>query len=200
MLLHPPQNSTISRRTLLGAGLAMTALQSWAQQDSETASLLRTGGVVAAFRHALAPGTFDPPSFRLGDCSTQRNLSNDGRQQARRIGGWFTSRQLQPGRVLASPWCRCVDTATLALGAPQVWPALGSPRGYPETTGVAHLRELRAGLVAASVTGRPFEVWVTHMFVLADLVQANTDSGEALILRADASGTPRVLARLPFAA
>lgn len=40
-------------------------------------------------RHALAPGTGDPAGFRLGDCATQRNLSADGQDQARRIGAAF---------------------------------------------------------------------------------------------------------------
>jgi phosphohistidine phosphatase SixA len=163
--------------------------------DEEVSALLRTGGVVAAFRHALAPGTFDPPEFRLGVCSTQRNLSDEGRNQARRTGEWFNARQLKPTRVLSSPWCRCVDSATLAFGAPEVWPALGSPRGYTETTGAAHLRELRRNLVTASAQPG-FQVWVTHMFVLADLAQAGSSSGEALILRADAKGNPQILARL----
>lgn len=178
----------------LGASVALAGWPSWAAPSEEVAALLRTGGVVAAFRHALAPGTFDPPEFRLGVCSTQRNLSDEGREQARRISEWFKARQLQPSRVLSSPWCRCVDTATLAFGAPEVWPALGSPRGSTETTGAAHLRELRRSLVTASAQPGRFQVWVTHMFVLSDLVQVGSNSGEALILRADARGNPQVLA------
>lgn len=186
----------IARRAVLGAGLALASLRTWAAQDADAEALLRKGGVVAAFRHSLAPGTFDPPGFRLGDCSTQRNLSDEGRTQARSIGAWFQQRQLQPGKILSSPWCRCVDSATLAFGAPQVWAALGSPRGSPETTSAGHLRELRAALVAASIQPGRFEVWFTHMFVLADLANTNTSSGEALILRADRGGKAEVLARL----
>ena len=178
----------------LGASGVLAGWPSWAAPSEEIAALLRTGGVVAAFRHALAPGTFDPPEFRLGVCSTQRNLSDEGREQARRTGDWFKTRQLQPSRVLSSPWCRCVDTATLAFGAPEVWPALGSPVGSSETTGAAHLRELRRSLVAASAQPGRFQVWVTHMFVLSELVQVNSSSGQALILRADARGEPQVLA------
>ena len=178
----------------LGTSVALAGWPSWAAPSEEIAALLRTGGVVAAFRHALAPGTFDPPEFRLGVCSTQRNLSDEGREQARRTGEWFKARQLQPSRVLSSPWCRCVDTATLAFGAPEVWPALGSPLGYSETAGAAHLRELRSSLVTASAQPGRFQVWVTHMFVLSDLVQVGSRSGEALILRADARGNPQVLA------
>lgn len=190
----------IARRTLLGAGLAFASLRSWAAQDADAEALLRKGGVVAAFRHSLAPGTFDPPGFRLGDCSTQRNLSDEGRAQARSIGTWFQQRQLQPGKVLSSPWCRCVDSATLAFGAPEVWAALGSPRGSSETTGAEHLKQLRAALLAASSRPGRFEVWFTHMFVLSDLANANTSSGEALILRAHRSGNTEVLARLSIPA
>ena len=94
------QGTRVTRRTLLGrgaagalgGGLALTALQTWAAQEAGAEVLLRQGGVVALFRHALAPGTFDPPGFRLGDCGTQRNLNDEGRTQARRIGEWFQTR------------------------------------------------------------------------------------------------------------
>jgi hypothetical protein len=191
-----PPELNLARRTVLGAGLALASLRSWAAQDPDAEALLRKGGVVAAFRHSLAPGTFDPPGFRLGDCSTQRNLNDEGRAQARSVGAWFQQRQLQPGKVLSSPWCRCVDSATLAFGTPQVWAALGSPHGSPETTSTAHLRELRAALATASSRPGRFEAWFTHMFVLSDLANTNASSGEALILRADTRGKTEVLARL----
>jgi len=191
-----PPESRVARRAVLGAGLALASLRSWAAQDPDAEALLRKGGVVAAFRHALAPGTFDPPGFRLGDCSTQRNLNDEGRAQARRIGEWFKERQLQPAKVLSSPWCRCVDTATLAFDSPQVWPALGSPYGARETTGAAHLRELRAALSIASARSNGFEVWFTHMFVQSDLANDSTRSGDALIVRVDRGAQPRVLAKL----
>jgi len=179
----------------MASTLAWPALQAWAAMP-EAEGVLRTGAVVAAFRHALAPGTFDPPGFKLGVCSTQRNLSDEGREQARRLGEWFASRSLQPARVRSSPWCRCMDTATLAFGRAQAWDALASPRGVSESTGAVNLKTLRQALVEASARRGVFEVWVTHMFVLSDLVGANTASGEGLILQADASGAPRVLARL----
>lgn len=195
-----PTRRMVLGASAVGAGLAFASLRSWAAQDADAEALLRKGGVVAAFRHALAPGTFDPPGFRLGDCSTQRNLSDEGRAQARSVGAWFRQRQLQPGKVLSSPWCRCIDSATLAFGSPQVWPALGSPRGSPESTSAAHLRELSAALVAASSQTGRFEVWFTHMFVLSDLANTNVSSGEALILQADRNGKAQVLARLAVTA
>jgi hypothetical protein len=185
----------LGRRQVLAAGLALPWLPATAAGD-DVAALLRTGGAVIAFRHALAPGTFDPPEFRLGVCSTQRNLSDDGRAQARRIGAWFQTQALKPTRVRSSPWCRCVDTANLAFGAAEVWPALGSPRGYTEATNEQSLRELKRALVAAKAQPGRFEVWVTHMFVLSALTGENSSSGEGLVLRADATGAPRVIARL----
>ena len=185
----------LQRRSLLGAGLSAT-LPAWATHP-HARDLIRSGGVVVAFRHALAPGTFDPPGFRIGDCRTQRNLSEEGRAQARRMGQWFQAQALVPAQVRSSPWCRCLDTARLAFGTTQAWAALGSPQGAAEATNEAHLGELRQ--VLADVSGQPgrFEVWVTHMFVLSALVGRDTAVGEGLVLRGDAAGVPRVLARLP---
>ncbi len=164
-----------------------------AEADGPVAVWLRTGGVVIAFRHALAPGTFDPPGFRLGECSTQRNLDDEGRAQARRIGAWFRARGLVPARVRSSPWCRCVDTATLAFGDAERWGALGSPHGAPAGQRARQLAELRSAL-AAVPAGR-FEAWVTHQFVLQDLAVTSTAPAEALVLRVTAQGAVELLAR-----
>ncbi len=191
------------RRWLAGALGAVAA--PWAGSTLATvapgspeamAARLRQGGVVLALRHALAPGTFDPPQFKLGDCSTQRNLSAEGREQARRLGAWLSAQGLQPAAVRSSPWCRCMDTATLAFGQAQPWEALASPVGSPETTTAERLQALRAALAEASRQNGRFAVWVTHMFVLADLTGANTASGEGLVLQANAAGQPVVLGRL----
>lgn len=197
----PPQ---LTRRHLLQAG-ALSALAGVATSPllgsavaagNDTAALLRKGGVVVAFRHALAPGTFDPPNFKLGDCSTQRNLSAEGREQARRMGAWFAAQGLRPDNVRSSPWCRCMDTATLAFGTAQPWEALASPVGSVEATTADRLELLRTALVQATQRPGQFTVWVTHMFVLADLAGANTGSGKGLVLQADAAGKPVVLGRL----
>jgi phosphohistidine phosphatase SixA len=191
----------VQRRQLIQASLAaalpLASSGVYATQP-DAAALLRQGGVVVAFRHALAPGTFDPPGFRVDDCRTQRNLSEEGREQARAIGRWFQAQGLQPARVRSSPWCRCLDTARLAFNQAEAWPVLASPHGAAETTNAAHLSELREGLTAVSQQRGRFEVWVTHMFVLSALADANTDSGEGLVLRAEGSAV-RVLARLRVA-
>ena len=183
----------VARRALLVVG-ASCVLPAWASAEAET--WLRRGGVVLAMRHALAPGTFDPPGFTLGDCRTQRNLDDRGREQARAAGQWLASRGLQPSAVRSSPWCRCMDTATLGFGRAESWDALGSPHGQPETTSTAHLTALRAGLRRAAAQPGQFEVWVTHMFVLAALAGLNPASGEGWVLQWRADGTVVALARV----
>jgi phosphohistidine phosphatase SixA len=94
-------------------------LTGWAQAaraSEEAWQALRQGGTVALLRHARAPGSGDPANFRLDDCSTQRNLSEEGRRQAQRIGDQFRTRKVPVERVLASRWCRALDTARLAFG------------------------------------------------------------------------------------
>lgn len=186
----------LDRRTvLIAAGAPL--LTPLAVRADEVEQALKAGGCVIAFRHALAPGTFDPPGFRPGVCSTQRNLSDEGRAQARRIGAWFTQRGMAPASVRSSPWCRCIDTARLAFGRAEAWPALGSPRGTEERTYGDQIAQLRVAL--RSVPAGRFEVWVTHMFVLSDLAGTSTSSGEGLVLRGGADGAPSVLGRLAIA-
>jgi len=189
----------LKRRQVLAVGLAapftLHAEERASQRaDARIAALLRAGGVVIALRHALAPGTFDPPGFKLGDCSTQRNLNEDGREQARLIGLWMRQQKLTPSPVRSSPWCRCIDTATLAFGRAEPWAALSSPTGAPDDQ-----RQARQALLQAALKTVPFgrfEAWVTHQFVLADLAGTRTASGEALVLRATGSNGIEVLAKV----
>ena len=156
-------------------------------------------GRVLMLRHALAPGTFDPPGFRLGDCSTQRNLDDEGRRQAREIGAWMAERRLRPTRVRSSPWCRCVDTAQLAFAgdpAVDVWPALGSPHAGDAAANARALDDLRKGLREAMQRASGFEVWVTHNFVFSDFLGASADVGAGVLLGLDAQGAPQVRLRV----
>ncbi len=154
------------------------------EATATAADALRQGGVVVVMRHTLAPGTFDPPGFKLGDCATQRNLSDAGRDHARRIGEWFRAQRLVPAAVRSSQWCRCRDTATLAFGAARDWPALNSVIAIrerePEQTAA-----LRSAL--ARVPGGRFEVWVTHQVNIGALAGESAAPGDAVVLRHDAA-------------
>ena len=76
---------------------------------------LEDGGKLIFIRHAYAPGNGDPAGFNLNDCSTQRNLSDEGRKQAQRIGEFFTKNKIEIDKVLSSEWCRCKETAKIAF-------------------------------------------------------------------------------------
>src|SRR5712692_3099813 len=92
-----------------------------AQATESVWDALRTPGSVVVLRHSYAPGGFDPPTARLDDCSTQRNLDESGRAQARRVGEEFRRHGIAVGTILSSPRCRCLDTARLAFGSAEPW-------------------------------------------------------------------------------
>ena len=76
---------------------------------------LEDGGKLIFIRHAYAPGSGDPSNFNLKDCSTQRNLSEEGRNQAHYIGEFFRKNKIKIDKVLSSKWCRCKETAKIAF-------------------------------------------------------------------------------------
>jgi|TARA_B100001741_G_C16541393_1_gene594509 phosphohistidine phosphatase SixA len=76
---------------------------------------LNDGGKLIFIRHAYAPGSGDPNNFNLNDCSTQRNLSEEGRKQAEYIGEFFSDNEINIDDVLSSEWCRCKETAQIAF-------------------------------------------------------------------------------------
>jgi broad specificity phosphatase PhoE len=126
-------------------------------------------GHVVLVRHALAPGNHDPPGFVLGDCSTQRNLSEAGREQARALGRLARDRGMKIGRVLSSRWCRARDTASLAFGAYQPWPELdyfvgGDHGDLPRR--VARIKE-----AIAAWRGPGTLVLVSHHFIITNVVE-----------------------------
>ncbi len=98
-----------------GFGRQPASAQSPSVGDDAAWQALREPAVVL-FRHTSAPGVGDPPGMRLDDCKTQRNLDDEGRQQARRIGQAFRQRGIDVQAVLHSRWCRARDTARLAFG------------------------------------------------------------------------------------
>lgn len=191
-----------TRRALLGATPALL-LPGWvgAATPDDAVTALRRGAVAVLLRHAQTdPGIGDPAGFRPGVCRTQRNLSAEGRAQARTIGQWFASRGLRPAAVRSSAWCRCLDTATLAFGEVQPWPALDSFFG-DASTAAAQTAELRSAL--ARLPRGAFEVWVTHMVNITALTGEGVGMGEAGLVEAAVTPTDpadgvRTLARLNF--
>ena len=144
---------------------------------------LRAGGCVIALRHAQTdPGIGDPPDFRLDACGTQRNLSPAGRVQAERFGGMLRAAGVTLGPVRSSRWCRCLDTARLAVGRVEPWPALDSFFQSRETE-VVQTAAVREWALAFSGPGSA--LLVTHQVNLSALTGEWTGMGEALVLRAE---------------
>ena len=84
-------------------------------------------GNVLLIRHALAPGFGDPQNFDLNDCSTQRNLDGEGREQAFSIGEKIKAAGIKFSKIYSSQWCRCLETAEyMNLGEITVEPGLNS--------------------------------------------------------------------------
>jgi len=146
--------------------LTLVAGATSARADDALWTLLQGGRQVIVLRHAATDQSFgDPPGFKLADCSTQRNLIDRGRAQAQRLGEVLRARGVPIGRVRSSEWCRCLETARLAFGRVEPWPALnGGPRD-PEVV-AARVHELRAQLATPPSDGTL--VLVTHGFNIRD--------------------------------
>lgn len=123
---HLPKLSTLllAVATVMGSTLSLSGA---ARAGALEEALKDTSANVIFLRHALAPGTGDPTNFDINSCDTQRNLSASGRDQARRLGTYFQSLDIQPDTILSSAWCRCQDTATeMGLGPHAVFAGLNS--------------------------------------------------------------------------
>lgn len=159
-------------------------------------ALLREGGQVVLLRHANAPGTGDPANFDIENCATQRNLSDRGRQQAKRIGALFATRAAPVERVLASRFCRNRDTARLAFGPRlvELYEQLdflpGEEQGNAERA--ASLTQF-----ILDYTGSGNLVMVANEDVVEALVGVTPREGEAIILNRGGDEL-RVAARIRF--
>ena len=151
-----------------------------AAADEQLWTLLEGGGQVVLIRHGLTtPGVGDPPGFRLDDCATQRNLDDEGRRAAQRVGEAFRARRIPVERVLSSPWCRCVETARLAFGGSEPWPALGNLFGRPENR-AEHVRQMQRRVSERPGPGNL--VLVTHGSTIAALTGINPGTAEMVVV------------------
>jgi len=155
--------------------------RSLARGGEDLLAQLRGGGLVIVFRHA-ATSSFDEddPQVDLDDCATQRNLTTEGRADARGIGTAFRRLRIPVGTRWASPYCRSRHTAELAFGRAEVIDGL--ERLYPERDERADRR--LNGLIRehAPERGEPNMVIASHAVYPSALAPAVTlDEGEAAI-------------------
>ena len=174
-------------------GALLVLLPSAAPATEALWSQLKKGGQIVLMRHAVTtPGVGDPPGFRLDDCVTQRNLTDAGREEAKRVGAAFRLRGIAVERVLTSPWCRCIETANLAFGKAEVSTALGNLFTHPENRD-RQVREMRE-LVDVPRAGN--RVWVSHGATIAALTGVSLATAEMLIVTPQQGGGFVVLGRL----
>ena len=177
--------------------LAGATSSSWCAAPDEVTQLLHAGGHVLVIRHAEAPGFGDPQDFRLGDCTTQRNLNESGRAQARAIGDWLRARGIERARVYSSQWCRCLETASLLrLGAVTELPALNSFFERPQQR-EPNLAALRNFFDHQPADGE-LMVLVTHQVTITALSGVVPASGTGVLMVLEPEGEARTVARIDF--
>lgn len=174
------------------AALAAAAFTTAGASAADGWTELAKPGAIVLFRHANAPGVGDPPGFRAGDCASQRNLDQRGREEARRIGELFRSRQVAVGSVLTSSWCRARETASLAFGSiPREEPAFNS---FFRLSGEARDRQTaQARAILSAWRGPGALVVVTHQVNISALTGASAVSGEGVVVRRAADGSFKVV-------
>ncbi len=186
----------MKRRIYLGLLILMMSSQTVAANASaDLLRALRSGGHVILMRHAMTvPGIGDPAGFALGQCATQRNLSQAGRTDATRIGERFRQEDIAVAAVLSSRWCRCLDTAQLAFGRVEPAPMLDSM--FVDEAGARDrkLAEVRAYLKSAKRAGNI--VMVTHDVNIQALVGGHMSPGEMAVAAVEPNGALRMVGRL----
>ena len=158
-------------------------------------TLLRGGGQVVLLRHAATDmEQRDQVGAPLSDCARQRNLNEDGREDARLIGAVLRARAIPVGRVLSSGYCRCLETAQLAFGRAEAWTAL------QQALTDKSVQEARIGEIRAVAGERPTDgnlVLVTHQYPIRLLTGEKVAEGEMLILTPRGNGVFEIAGRIP---
>ena len=141
---------------------------------------LKAGGKLIFIRHAYAPGGGDPENFNIYDCSTQRNLSESGRIQSRKIGNFFTENKIKIENVYSSEWCRCKETASLAFKNFKTKSFLNSffSSKFAQNKN-SQIRDFQKFLL--DWDEKTNLIFVTHYVVISEILDYPSSSGEIVI-------------------
>ena len=181
--------------SLAGAQAAGAPAPGVELQGRALLTALRAGGFVLYFRHTSTDfGQNDERMTGYEECSTQRNLTDAGRAEARAIGAEIRELGIPIGEVLASPFCRTMETARLIFGRAVAASAVrGGPAQQDSPTRYAALRELlstpvpRGTNVAIASHGNPFRAVVGGDYLA---------EGEAAVIQPRGAEGFRVVARV----
>ena len=145
---------------------------------------LKQGGKLIFIRHAYAPGGGDPKNFDINDCKTQRNLSNSGRNQAKKIGSFFKENNILIDKVYSSEWCRCKETASIAFNDFETKSFLNSffSSQFAKNRD-SQMKKLKTFI--SNWNENKNLVFVTHYVVISESLNYAPSSGEIVISNKD---------------
>lgn len=182
-------------RRLAIAALLIMSIVSPAKADEALWAALKQGGKVVLMRHAdvdrsKGHGTRHTP----GDCSQEFNLSQAGRAQAKKVGESFRKHGIPVANVLASPYCRTMDTAKLAFGKAKPSEALHLLEALPPAQ--AEQVTAQAMKLIGEYKGKANLVLVTHEPNIVALAFETIEAGGMFILAPKGADQFDVLGRL----
>ena len=142
---------------------------------------LKKEGKLIFIRHAYAPGSGDPNNFDIKNCLTQRNLNEEGRNQAKLIGLFFKKNNIPIGEIFSSEWCRCKETALIAFESD--YKTKNFLNSFYDKKFINNkdiqIKNLKKYIV--SWDGRKNLVFVTHYVVISEVLNVYPLSGEIVI-------------------
>ena len=154
-------------------------------------------GYVLLLRHTLAPGVGDPENFKLNDCSTQRNLSQVGREDAKSVGEWLKRRDIKITRVESSRWCRAKETAQL-LGIGRVRLNSNLDSLFESADPAKAIQTVRVKKQIVDWRNKSgLLVLVGHFVNIGAVAGVGVGSGEGVLVKADSKGKISVVGLTP---
>lgn len=154
-------------------------------------------GYVLLLRHTLAPGVADPENFKLDDCTTQRNLSQVGRDDAKSVGQWLKRLDIKIARVESSRWCRAKETAQLLdIGKVRLNSNLDSLLQSKDP--VKSIQTVRVKKQIVDFRNKSgLLVLVGHYINIGAVTGVGVESGEGVLVKADGKGVIKVVGLTP---
>ena len=148
--------------------------------DDKILKSLKEGKKLVFIRHAIAPGNGDPNNFDINDCSTQRNLDENGIEESKKIGLFFKNNKIKIDKVLSSQWCRCKDTAKYAFKNFETFDALNS--FYDEKFAENETKQIKdLKNYIKNWNSDKNLVLITHFVVISSILNTGSSSGEIII-------------------
>jgi phosphohistidine phosphatase SixA len=178
--------------SLLGQSAMANELEIWDKLQGTNPK-----GYVLLLRHTIAPGVGDPENFKLNDCSTQRNLSQLGREDAKAVGDWLKRRDIKISRVESSRWCRAKQTAQL-LGIGRVRLNSNLDSLFESADPAKAIQTVRVKKQIIDWRNKSgLLVLVGHFVNIGAVAGVGVGSGEGVLVKADSKGKITVVGLTP---